>query len=69
MTGSARPQYGHSKSPYSSRVIGRLHRAADVVALRIDWRGQVDDRVRPAENGGDPTLEGEPAHEPEDARR
>ena len=40
-TGSACPQYGHSKSPYSTTRDRGVGRAADVVALGVDRRDQV----------------------------
>ena len=42
--GSARPQYGHSKSPYSTRVTGAVSRPTHVVDLGVDRQRQVDDR-------------------------
>ena len=69
-TGSAWPQYGHSKSPYSSTVTGASTRAADVVALRVDRIGEVDDQVRRAEQHPDPLPPRQPLRrEDEQPRR
>ena len=72
-TGSACPQYGHWKSPYSTTRDGRAGRAADVVALRIDRRDQVDELFRVAEQQACPLRLGQrgghPEHGPGQQRR
>ena len=44
-TGSAWPQYGHSKSPNSMTVIDASARPADVVAVGVDLGDQVLDQA------------------------
>ena len=52
ITGSAWPQYGHSKSPYSTQRHGRVVGAADVVALGVDVLGEVEQVVGGAARSG-----------------
>ncbi len=56
-TGSARPQYGHSKSPYSTSATG-IGGAEDVVDLGIDRLGKVADGAPPGLAGRAPARAG-----------